>query len=283
MSLLATIQNYTTPKEWAWIESKTQNCTNKSLQTAFVATPRFISKNTIDNQAIIEGLSVNQWTLDRLVRVYFLSLLDASDKDAYCQSIDALFETAENNEAVALVSALSILKFPDYWLLRATDAVRSNIGLIFDAIAFQNPYPMQYFSEAAWNQLILKCLFNDKPLHKILGLKERANETLTKNISDLAHERWAAGRHLPAEAWCVTPQFLNQSLLPDLDRLLISNIPLERIAGALACYESNFEAAHELLANQQELKQKVEAGELSWALVYQSENKTGLMNYENEL
>ncbi len=282
MSILATIQKYANPKEWAWIESKTQEFSNKSIQTAFVAASRFISKTSIQSLEMTDGLSINQWSLDRLVRVYFISLLDASDKDSYCKCIDNLFETAENNEAVALVSSLPILHFPKYWLLRATDAVRSNIGLIFDAIAFQNPYPKQYFSEAAWNQLILKCIFNDKPLHKILGLQERANATLTKNISELAHERWAAGRHLPAEAWCVTSKFLDASLLPDLDRLLISNIPLERIAGALACYESSFDAAHELLANQTELKQKVEAGEFSWEMVYQSENKTGLMNYEND-
>ena len=153
--LFEKIKEYASPKEVNWIEAK-NNGSLQSIQTAFVATPRFVSKTIINSTETINDVSISDWTLDRLVRVYLLTTLDVSDKDIYTKTINSLFETAENNEAVALISALPFLAFPDYWLLRATDAVRSNIGLIFDAIVFQNPYPLQNFSELAWNQLVLK-------------------------------------------------------------------------------------------------------------------------------
>ena len=51
------------------------------------------------------------------------------------------FDTAEMNELVALYSALPVLAYPEQWLFRATDAVRSNMGVVYEAIALGNPYP----------------------------------------------------------------------------------------------------------------------------------------------
>ena len=109
--LLEKIKSQASTKEIDWITSKVNNCSLQSLQTAFVATPRFISKNLVQSLDKINGVSVDNWTLDRLVRVYLLTHFDSSDKNAYTKAIDTLFDTAENNEAVALISALSFLSF----------------------------------------------------------------------------------------------------------------------------------------------------------------------------
>lgn len=260
--LFEKIKEYASPKEISWIEAKSTGSL-QSLQTAFVATPRFVNKTTINSAETINNVDTRGWSLDRLVRVYFLTKFDSSDKEIYTKALDTLFETAENNEAVALISALPFLGFPDYWLLRATDAVRSNIGLIFDAIAFQNPYPMQYFSELAWNQLVLKCIFNDKPIHRIQGLNERANQELANSISNLAHERWAAGRTIPAQAWRLVSKFMNETIFTDICTLFASQNSSDNIAAALVCSETDFPDA------EKELKKHIELSKLtlSWKML----------------
>ncbi len=260
--LFEKIKEHASPKEISWIEAKSDGSL-QSLQTAFVATPRFISKSIIQSADSINNVDINNWTLDRLVRVYFLTKFDSSDKETYTKALDTLFETAENNEAVALISALPFLIFPDYWMLRATDAVRSNIGLVFDAIAFQNPYPMQYFSELAWNQLVLKCIFNDKPIHQIQGLSERANQELANSISYLAHERWAAGRTIPAQAWRLVSKFMNEAIFEDICILFVSQNQNDQIAATLVCTETDFSAAKEELKKYQELQNET----FSWSML----------------
>lgn len=257
--LFEKIKEYASPKEISWVVSRGNNIL-QSLQIAFVAAPRFISKTPVRSASVINDVSISGWSLDRLVRVYLLTTLDDSDKDIYTKTIHSLFETAENNEAVALISALPFLAYPEYWLLRATDAVRSNIGLVFDAIAFQNPYPMQNFSELAWNQLVLKCIFNDKPIHHIQGLNERANQALANSISNLAHERWAAGRTIPAQAWRLVSNFINEAIFEDICTLFTSQNSNDTIAAALVCKETNF------LALEEELKKHIELDKqmLTW-------------------
>jgi hypothetical protein len=217
------------------------------LMTAFVAAPRFLSKKIINASDAekatlnleIPGFSIEGWSLVRLSRVWLLTQLDPSVKEEYIKHIETLFDTAEMNELVALYSALPVLSFPDQWLFRATDAVRSNMGFVFDAIALHNPYPEKYFSELAWNQLVLKTIFNDKSVHLIEGLENRSNEKLAYTLSDFAHERWAAGRSVPAQVWRLTGKYLNPTLLADMQHLFDSEKEEDRQAAALVCGESS--------------------------------------------
>jgi hypothetical protein len=138
------------------------------------------------------------------------------------------------------------LKTPEIWLQRATDAVLSNMGPVFDAIAFGNPYPQTYFSELAWNQLVLKCIFNDKPIHLINGLDERANQALADTLADFAHERWAAGRRVPSQVWRLLLNFKTESIEEDLAKLSKSEDVNDRKAAELIQNNSPLEAWREL-------------------------------------
>lgn len=262
----------TTPAEADWLQEKGSSAT-LDLMTAFVASPRFLSKKIIQSDpdiswalnAEVPGFSPEGWSFVRLSRVWLLTNLDSADKSDYIKNIETLFDTAEMNELVALYSALPLLLYPDQWLFRATDAVRSNMGFVFDAIALHNPYPEKYFSEAAWNQLVLKTIFNDKPINLIEGLHNRANANLANTLSDFAHERWAAGRSVGAQVWRLVTPFLNDSLTDDLRHLFESGIQENREAAAIAAFESNFPAAKNLLSQFPELEKSVSSGELTWA------------------
>lgn len=265
------LQQTTTEKEFNWLQSKIAN-EAKDILTAFVAAPRFLPRKLVQIspdllaqlQEVVPGWQPDTWTLDRLGRVYLLLSLPSNDKDTYIRQIENLFSTAELQELVALYSALPVLAYPEHWLYRATEAVRSNMGVVFEAIAFGNPYPATYFSEAAWNQLVLKCIFNAKPIHLIYGLKQRANAELAQNLSDLAHERWAAGRELPAQAWRLVSSFMNPVIFTDIQTLFRSPDVLNTWAAALVCSETNYEPAQELLAEHTTLQQVISSGQLSW-------------------
>ena len=253
-SILKIIQGNANEKELFWIHSKSANI--QSLSMAFVGTPRFIGKRIIQSElANLNGLQIQYWTLDRLGRVYFLLLLENSTQESAFTQIETLFDTAEINESIALFSALPLFSQPEKWLHRATDAVRSNIGDVFDSFAFGNPYADKYFSESAWNQLVLKCIFNDKPIHLIQGIDRRANQALADTLSDFAHERWAAGRTVPAQVWRLVVNFMNERILDDMITLFLSNDSHNKIAATLAC--SNSVSGNDLLLkyplNNQEL------------------------------
>ncbi|WAC12151.1 EboA domain-containing protein [Dyadobacter pollutisoli] len=266
------ITRNTTASEADWLRQK-GTASPMELMTAFVAAPRFLSKKIItisqeipwDLSSEVSGFSVENWSLVRLARVWLLTQLDPSDKEEYVKNIETLFDTAEMNELVALYSALPLLSYPDQWLFRATDAVRSNMGFVFDAIALHNPYPEKYFSELAWNQMVLKTIFNDKPIHLIQGLENRSNEKLAVTLSDFAHERWAAGRSVPPQVWRLVGKYMNPTLLADAQHLFDSENTGDQKAAALACSESTLPAAHYLLAKYAGLEKSVKSGELTWA------------------
>lgn len=236
--------------EWTWIN----NQISKNPLLGFVATPRNVTKRQLTNTSFaIENtdyaLQTQGWTLDRLVRIYFLVHLENEDTIKYRQKIQQLFETAEINEAVAIVSGLALLPHAQDLKFYGTEAVRSNIGQVFDAFAFNNPYAAIYFSEAEWNQLVLKTIFNQKPIHLITGLKQRSNQNLAISISDFAHERWAAGRTVPAQVWRLTPSYLNSDIWADIERLANSDSLADQKAAYLVCQESEDSKATELLQN----------------------------------
>ncbi|GAB4014591.1 EboA domain-containing protein [Spirosoma koreense] len=171
----------------------------------FTAIPRFVGKQPIEVptdmafaiERIRPGFTVTGWTLDRLARVWWLLQLPIDDQPTYTQTISQLFKAGELNELVALYSALPVLAYPEAWRFQATEGIRNNIADVQSAIMLHNPYPMDYFDEAAWNQLVLKAFFTDKDITQISGLDERKNARLAQTLADYAAERRAAGRSLP--------------------------------------------------------------------------------------
>ncbi len=234
------ITSLANPTELAWIEEK-READAKGLALAFVMVPRKVSKTLINQDLrFLEGWNWQHRTVDQLVRVYFL--IHLAEKEDGKSRIETLFDTAEMNELVALYRALPALSKPEMWLHRATDAVRSNMGPVFDAISFGNPYPKTYFSELAWNQLVLKCIFNDKPIHLIEGLDERANQALADTLADFAQERWSAGRRVPSQVWRLIREFNTKTKKQDLERLAASQDPNDQKAAQLVLNNSPLEA-----------------------------------------
>lgn len=242
------------------------------FNTAFVTMPRKIGRTPIqfsasedeELQRLRDGWSLRGWTSDRLARVWLLMQLDPKNKDRYREIIENLFLNAEMRELVALYSSLPVLAYPETWVKRAAEGIRSNIGQVLESVICNNPFPAEHLDETAWNQLVLKAIFTDQPILQITGLRERRNPALAQSLCDYAHERWAAHRNVNPLLWyCVAP-FIDSNNFSDIQRVFRSDDPREREAAALACHESTFGPAKKLLEQNPELKRRVERGEVTW-------------------
>jgi hypothetical protein len=254
------------PDVVGWLEEE------RALNTSFVLLPRKTGKAIINiskEQAeqlnsIIPGFSVDGWSIDRLGRAFLLLNLDAVNKDEYFRKIENLFLAAEMGELVALYSALPLLAYPEIWVKRCSEGVRSNIGNVMEAVMYHNPYPAQNLDQNAWNQMVLRAFFTGKDVGKIIGIDSRANKELAYIISDYIHERWAAKREVNPNLWRLVGKFIDEKLFEDIKRLFEEGNLVDRKAGALAISQSNYQPAKALLTKYPELVTAIENKNLNW-------------------
>ncbi len=264
---------------WVWLSEKLSSDAAALINTAFALMPRKTGKSVIQISAdlvskidhVKPGFTVENWTADRLGRLCLLLHLDPSDQEKYIKTIENLFLAAEVSELVALYSSLPVLAWPDRWKLRCAEGIRSNIGLVLEAIMYHNPYPEKYLDEKAWNQLILKAFFTDKDIIQIPGIDERANAELALTLTDYAHERWAAKRKINPFLWRFTSKFLDEGLMLDLQKVLFEGSLREKQAAALTLVQSGSASASELLKSYPELLNAIKNKELNWANMAQEE------------
>jgi hypothetical protein len=198
---------------FVWLESKVEAIKTAAnslpLRLAFAQIPRFTGKDLLETEqaalaeitSLVPGYTLAGWTLERLCRVWVLMQIPQEDRISYLQTINELFESAEMNEQVAIYSALPVLHYPEEWIYKCEEGIRSNIGLILEAIMYHNPYPAHFLSEGAWNQMVLKAFFTEKDVNQIVGLKERANAPLSATLKDYIEERLAAHRTVHPEIY----------------------------------------------------------------------------------
>lgn len=269
------------PKVLKWLSDKREairrNFSGLQFGVVFTAIPRTSGSAVITLTGEEKGkfsaarrnFVPDGWTAGRFCRVWWLLQLPSPEEKSYLETFEGLFKGAGMEEQVALYSSLPLLLYPEKLKLRAAEGIRTNMGPVFDAVALDNPYPSEYLDEPAWNQLVLKAFFMDKPVEHILGLDERANRQLAHILSDYAHERWSAGRRVSPKLWRLTGKFMDEKIIADMKRLFASGDPADEGAAALACSQSELPEAGELLRLYPALKEKIGKGELRWSLISQ--------------
>jgi hypothetical protein len=184
------------------------------------------------------GLDPSEWSIDQAARMAFMVASYAGDDAAFAEAFDRFCATAELNELIALCRGLPV--YPAAALLepRAREAVRSGMKPVFEAVAHRNPYAVEYFSEDAWNQMVVKAFFIGSHLWPIQELDGRGNPRLARMLVDLAQERWAAGRPVSGEVWrCVAPHADTEGVAA-LVRAFETGTDKERSSVALALQQA---------------------------------------------
>lgn len=262
-----------------WLQKQlAAGASEKAFYLAFSGASRFVGKLSLRITAeqltaanrLRTGFNPQDWTADQAARTLLLLQALPPTPHELVARLDRLFSTADLGELVALYAALPLLPHPEIYVKRAAEGVRTTMTAVFDAIALRNPYPHDCLSEDAWNQLVLKAVFNARPLHQIYGVDERRNAPLARMLFDYAHERWAAGRTLMPEVWRLVGPYLTDEHRTDLQRLLRSDNALETQAAALALRESNTSLATELLEQHPAARQISEPGIVSWQSIGES-------------
>lgn len=215
---LVILKRNLSPEAMEWLLNKTtliiQEEKSIQLHLSFAHLPRFATKHRFETMAVedqqieslLPGFTIQNWTLDKLSRVWLLMQISSGHKETYLKKINSLFATAEMNEQIALYTALPLYHYPEVWIGRCEEGIRSNIGTVLEAIMYHNPYPSQFLSEPSWNQLVLKAFFTEKEVIQIVGLKERINHALTATLQDYIQERLAANRTVAPEIYQLTQQ-----------------------------------------------------------------------------
>lgn len=190
------------------------------------------------------------WSIDQAARVFLVLHYPSADAAEFRKTLDQMFATGEVHELVALYQALPLFPHPELFVERAAEGIRSNIRAVFLAVAHNNPFPAEQFSDDQWNQMVLKALFIGVTLDPIVGLDRRANVDLARILLDYAHERWAAKRPVSPELWrCVGPA-TNAEGIADLRKVLDSELSTDREAALLALSASSLPTAQTTLTEE---------------------------------
>lgn len=210
------------------------------------------------------GLDPRGWSVDQAARMLFVLARYHGAEDSFAARLDALMRSAEIGEQIALLRGLPLYPQPADIVGTACEGIRSAMQPVFEAVAHASPYPAEEFSEAMWNQMVVKTLFIGSRLAPIQHLDERRNAELARMLVDYAHERWAAKRPVSPELWrCVGP-YAAGSDYADLVKVFRTTNGVERKAAALALAECPSPDALVVLESAPSLWSDIRSGRITW-------------------
>ena len=211
---------YGKPESIAWLKDKIEKMAgNKSSKDLFMtysllnvkfSASKPISFDDLDNDSS-RYFNAHKANILQVARIFLLSEVLSQDIEFYTPKVANIIQVADTGELETFLKYLVLLPNPEAYKQTAVEALRTNIAIIFDAISLNNPYPAKYFNDQQWNQMYLKAAFMERDLSQIESVDERANEDLTRIISDYAHERWAASRKIDPMFWRPVSKFLNEN------------------------------------------------------------------------
>jgi hypothetical protein len=105
---------------------------------------------------------------------------------------------------------------------------------VFESIACDNPYPVRFFDDDTWRQMIIKALFIGAPLWRVFGLDSRLSPELARMALDLVEERRSAGRAIQPALWLCLGEYAGERGVAALERELECSDATGRQAAVLA-------------------------------------------------
>lgn len=207
-----------TPEPFNWFDTELRTLQSQPEQArwfkALGLTPRKLGKADLQPTDIElhaasqlrQGLDPTDWSIDQTARICFTLAFHQADDASFAHQVSLLVDTSEINELVAIFRGFALFPHPQALEPKAREAIRSTMRPVYEAMAHRNPYPMEFFDEAAWNQMVVKAFFLDSSIWQIQGVGQRYNLDLSIVLIKLVQERWAADRFIAPEIWrCAVP------------------------------------------------------------------------------
>ncbi len=185
---------------------------------------RKIGKRTIENEVsktLLRECEQQAWLplMDThfVARLIYLNAAGNLDKEDYLNNIRRMLLTFEHGEAIHFYRMLPMLPHSENLIAEAEEILRTNSVEIFAAFSQNNPWPKNHFSESAWNRMVLKSVFMELELDKVVGLHEKNNINLYDSLIQYSKERKAASRKIPQDIWQLLFAYLKKEHMAFLE------------------------------------------------------------------
>ena len=140
------------------------------------------------------------WGLDGLARSALLLRAAAALTPGEVEAlVEQCYFQGDTRERQAVLRTLVLLPDPVRFVPLGVEACRTSVQPVFEAITCENPFPARHFPESSFNQMVLKAIFIEVAVRRILGIEGRITPELRRMAADYASERRAAARSVPED------------------------------------------------------------------------------------
>ena len=168
------------------------------------------------------------WTIDDAARTLLLVALGGK-AEAHLQDLYRFGDAAERR---GILRALPYLPIGDRGLGVVEDAIRSNDTRLIAAAL--GPYATAHLPDAAYDQVLVKCVFVGVPITASTAFPAASRATALGCSRRDVLERVAAGRDVPSEVWSVIDLFSPTAEIEAIERELASPFEDRRAAAERA-------------------------------------------------
>lgn len=259
-NLLSVLRAACPPERLAWLEQASDSIRNAADPGAELALRSAMARRKMGDCPLppnlapldtpIGPLKLERWATADLARTVLMLTAVAGAADHGATLIDALFRQGDESERATIARALALFDNDGHLKHLIAEAGRANSQQLITAVSLHNPYPRAHYSDAEFNQMVLKNLFLRIPIAEVAGLNERANAELSRMCEDYYHERSAAGRDVPEDIWLAMGPHASQSAEEIIIKQLAHDDPGHR------CYAAKALGAR--LKQQPQLRQRLE-------------------------
>ncbi len=198
---------HATDRNGAWLDriwpSAEETLKSTSFRAAFSGMARRMRPaelSNADREALRDAgvAAPERWRVDDVGRAALLvDAMAVLAPDGHAGFVREVYLRGDFREQAAVLKSLPFLPDCARFVDMAIDACRTNVLDVFEAIAYENPFPARHFPDANFNQLVMKAIFMGLTVDRIVGLAARNSGELKRMATDFAAERRAAGRPVP--------------------------------------------------------------------------------------
>ena len=164
----------------------------KFLEVGFASLPRRAGRALLD--VGITDLGNGLVDLGTFRRCDLMAADLLSHRKDQKTDVQKLYEQGDGEERRMIFRSLPFLDDPALQEHLLLEAHRSNDEILFDAALLDTSLPARLLSEDAYNGLVLKAAFMERPVARLLQVESRVNQNLSAMLLDFMEEREAAGR-----------------------------------------------------------------------------------------